>query len=179
MSPTADAKVDKYNCVLASVTISSNNLNHPALSYTPSSSISVATPAIPPQAGPSTVSSTSTVSWTTDEENDELFMEIEMYVYDGNNLYGWAMSQYMPHDGFQWKESTLDGLEDLTDTSDIGRANRVLEFKQSPWLAKYISLNTEMRKKAVNDFKIDFYKLMNNAVFGNFLDGINLTEDRH
>ncbi|VVC44761.1 Ribonuclease H-like domain [Cinara cedri] len=40
---------------------------------------------------------------------------------DCNNLYGWAMSQYKPHSGFQWKEPTLDGLEELTDTSDIGR----------------------------------------------------------
>ncbi|VVC27233.1 Zinc finger C2H2-type [Cinara cedri] len=38
----------------------------------------VATPTISPQAGPSTGPSTSTVPWTTDEENDELFMEIDM-----------------------------------------------------------------------------------------------------
>ncbi|XP_025415269.1 uncharacterized protein LOC112686983 isoform X2 [Sipha flava] len=137
---------------------------------------------------------------------------------DCNNLYGWAMSQYMPYGRFKWVEPTLDGLYDLTDTSNIGRifevdisypkelhdlhndlsflsnnvipsdskikklmvtlhhkknyiihyknlqqaienglvvekVHKVIEFNQSLWLAKYISLNTEMRKKAVNEFE--------------------------
>ncbi|KAL4083102.1 hypothetical protein QTP88_028432 [Uroleucon formosanum] len=140
---------------------------------------------------------------------------------DCNNLYGWAMSQYMPYGDFKWVEPKLDGLDALTPTSDIGRVyevdisypnelhdshndlpflpenkippgskvkklmatlhskknyvihyrnlqqaianglivenvHRVLEFRQSAWLAKYIQLNTEMRKKAVNEFEKDF-----------------------
>ncbi|XP_060847586.1 uncharacterized protein LOC132927141 isoform X2 [Rhopalosiphum padi] len=150
---------------------------------------------------------------------------------DCNNLYGWAMSQYMPYGGFNWVEPTLNGLNDLDDTSPIGRiyevdvwypkelhdkhndlpflpqnsiprgskvrklmatfekkenyvihyrnlqqaiknglivekVHRVIQFNQSDWLAKYIELNTEMRKKAKNEFEKNFFKLMNNAVFG-------------
>ena len=45
----------------------------------------------------------------------------------------------------------------------------IIEFNQSTWLAEYIRFNSEMRAAAYNDeFSKDFYKLMNNSVFGNF-----------
>ncbi|KAL4135021.1 hypothetical protein QTP88_006689 [Uroleucon formosanum] len=156
---------------------------------------------------------------------------------DCNNLYGWAMSQYMPYGGFKWVEPNLEGLNDLDDNSPIGRiyevnvsypknlhdvhndlpflpqngipagskvkklmatfkrktnyvihyrnlqqaianglivekVHRVVQFDQSPWLAEYISLNTEMRKNATNEFEREFFKLMNNAVFGKTMESV-------
>ncbi|XP_050440004.1 uncharacterized protein LOC126845394 [Adelges cooleyi] len=154
---------------------------------------------------------------------------------DVNNLYGWSLSQNMPHSGFQWldedPETSLRRLEDLDEKSPTGlvfevditypkhlhdehnelpflpetkcppgskikkllttfdkktnyvvhylnlkqaianglrveKVHRVLKFNQSAWLAPYIELNTKLRQKASNDFEKDFFKLMNNSVFG-------------
>ena len=185
-----------------------------------------------------------------------------MYL-DANNLYGWAMSQYLPTGNFKWmtdKEISktnlgkyeLDSKEGLIQEVDleypkelhdlhndypiapekvkvsndmlsayckkiaekynisiglvskliptlrdkkeyvlhyrnlqlhldlglkIKKVHQVLKFDQSPWLKQYIDFNTEKQKHAKNSFKKDFFKLMNNSIFGKTMENLRKRVD--
>ena len=180
-----------------------------------------------------------------------------LYV-DANNLYGWAMSQYLPNSHFEWLDeaeySQIDWLaqekiqvrgyivecdleypEELHDTHsdypmapermivetellseaqiEIGsqyeksnvktaklvpnlfpkgryschyltlkfylehgmkltKIHRVIRFHQAKWLEPYIEKNSTLRAAAKNDFEKNFYKLMNNSVYGKTTENV-------
>ncbi|XP_065677415.1 uncharacterized protein LOC136092790 [Hydra vulgaris] len=120
---------------------------------------------------------------------------------DANNLYGWAMSKPLPTKGFQWmseeelknwksisykveklvpnlnnKKNYIIHFENLKLYERLGlkitKIHGGIKFEDSEWLSKYIKLNTDLRTKAKNDFEKDFFKLMNNSVFGKTMENI-------
>ena len=197
------------------------------------------------------------------KEYDEKAPSKYIMYLDANNLYGWAMSQYLPTGGFKWlteKQINKLNLAEYEDDSkkglileveleypkelhdlhndyplgpekvkitdnmlsdyckkiqnkfnistglvhkliptlcdkekyvlhyrnlqlylDLGlkvkKVQRVLEFNQSPWLKQYIDFNTQKRTQAKNSFEKDFFKLMNNSVFGKTMENIRKRVD--
>ncbi|GFS74250.1 uncharacterized protein TNCV_1681811 [Trichonephila clavipes] len=174
--------------------------------------------------------------------------ELKYLMYlDANNLYGYAMSKYLPLKDFVWSDNDLteQDILNLSDESDVGyilevdleypsylhdkhsdfplapenkpppnckeprllttlepktkyvcvlhysnlklylklglvlkKIHRVLKFFQSPWLKNYIDYNTKLRTKSVNDFQKDYYKLMNNSIFGKTMENVRRVDIR-
>ena len=194
------------------------------------------------------------------KEYDEKASSKYIMYLDANNLYGWAMSQYLPTGGFKWLSEKEVNLSKFDNESEKGlilevdleypkelhdlhndyplaaekikvtenmlspfckkiaekfgvkiglveklvptlfnkeryvlhyrnlqlymslglkltKIHRALEFDQSPWLKSYIDFNTKKRANAKNSFEKDFFKLMNNSVFGKTMENLRKRQD--
>ena len=54
----------------------------------------------------------------------------------------------------------------------VEKIHETISFKQSEWLEKNISFNTQKRNTAKKGFEKDFFKLLVNAALGNFSENL-------
>ena len=52
------------------------------------------------------------------------------------------------------------------------KVQKILKFKQSVCLHKYIYFKTDKRKNAANSFEKDIFKLMNNSTFDKTMENL-------
>jgi len=55
---------------------------------------------------------------------------------------------------------------------NLTKIHRGISFDEDAWLKPYIELNTKLRTEASSEFDKDFFKLMNNSVFGKNMQNI-------
>ena len=59
----------------------------------------------------------------------------------------------------------------------LKKVHRVISYNHSNWLEPYIILNAKLKTNAKYEFVKDFFKLVNNSVFGKMIENVREHRD--
>ena len=76
------------------------------------------------------------------------------------------------HDKTEYVKHIRNLKQSLNHGLFLKNLHRIIKFKLKAWLKSYINMNTNLRRKAKNDFGRDFFKFMCNAVFGRTIENV-------
>ena len=76
------------------------------------------------------------------------------------------------HDKIEYVAHVKSLKQVLNNCLILKKVLRSISCNQSEWLKPYIDMNNELRQKATNDIEKDFFKLMNNSVFGKIMENV-------
>lgn len=68
-------------------------------------------------------------------------------------------------------------LQCMTYGLKVAKVHRGIRFAQQAWLKPYMDLNTEHRQRATTTFEINFFKLMNNCIYGKSMENVRKHRD--
>ena len=114
----------------------------------------------------------------------EVDLEYPKELHDLHNEYPLAPEKMIPTGGkvsklipnLNDKERYVLHHENLKLYTRLGlriiKIHKGITFEESNFMEEYIQLNTDLRTKGTTDFEKDFYKLINNAVFGKTMENV-------
>lgn len=114
----------------------------------------------------------------------EVDLEYPKHLHDLHNDYPLAPERFKPEGSdceklcgtFYDKINYVVDIRNLQFYLEKGmllkKVSRVVQYTQKKWLKEWIDMNTLFRQNAKNEFEKDYFKLMNNSVFGKTMENV-------